>query len=91
MFGVHGVGGFIGTIKVAFLATTAFGGNQADLAVGSQFGIQLAAALGSALYTAIMTWGILKLVGAVTPRRVDENEEEEGLEVVLHDEAGYRF
>jgi len=91
VFGVHGVGGFIGTLMVAFLAAETFGGNQGDLAIGRQLGVQLAGALGVAVYTAIATFVILKLVGALTPLRVDEGEENTGLDVVLHDEAGYRF
>jgi Amt family ammonium transporter len=91
VFGVHGVGGFVGTLMVAFLAADFFGGNQADLDVGSQFGIQLGAALGVGAYTAVASWLILKGVAALTPLRVSEIEEDTGLDVVLHDEAGYRF
>ena len=91
VFGVHGVGGFIGTVMVAFLAAETFGGNQGDLSIGSQLGVQLVAAVGVAVYTAAATFGILKIVGAITPLRVDESEEDTGLDVVLHDEAGYRF
>ena len=91
VFGVHGVGGFVGTLMVAFLASEIWGGNQGDLAIGHQFGVQLAAALGVAGYTAAATWGLLKLADAVCGLRVNEQEEEQGLDVSLHDEAGYRF
>ncbi len=91
VFGVHGVGGFTGTIMVAFLAAEAFGGNQGDLAIGRQFAVQLGAALGVAAYTAGITWGILKGVEAFVPLRVEEVEEDTGLDVVLHDESGYRY
>jgi len=91
VFGVHGVGGFIGTVMVAFLAAGAFGGNQGDLAIGRQFAVQLGAALGVAAYTAGITWGILKGVEAFVPLRVEEVEEDTGLDVVLHDESGYRY
>jgi Amt family ammonium transporter len=91
VFGVHGVGGFVGTILVAFFAAGALGGNQGDLAVGRQLGVQLGAALGVALYAAAASWAILKAVGAVVPLRVDEQEENTGLDLVLHDEAGYRL
>ncbi len=91
VFGVHGVGGFVGTVMVAFLAAGFFGGNQADLDVGRQLGVQLGAALGVGGGTAVITWVLLKLVAAVTPLRVSESEEDTGLDVVLHDEAGYRF
>jgi len=91
VFGVHGVGGFVGTIMVAFLAAETFGGNQADLAIGRQFAVQLGAGLGVAAYTAVTTWAILKGVEAFMPLRVEKVEEDTGLDVVLHDESGYRY
>jgi Amt family ammonium transporter len=91
VFGVHGVGGFVGTLLAAFLAHEMFGGNQGQLDMGAQFGLQLGAALGVALFTAVATWVILRAIGAVMPLRASESEEEEGLDVVLHDEAGYRY
>ncbi len=91
VFGVHGVGGFVGTVMVAFLASTALGGNQADLAVGRQLAVQLGAAVGVILYTAAATWAILKLVGVLVSLRVDDQEENQGLDLALHDESGYRL
>jgi Amt family ammonium transporter len=91
VFGVHGVGGFIGTIMVAFLAAESFGGNQADLAIGRQFAVQLAAALGVAAYTGAASWAILRGVAMFVPLRVEKVEEDTGLDVVLHDESGYRY
>jgi Amt family ammonium transporter len=91
VFGVHGVGGFIGTIMVSFLAAGAFGGNQGDLAIGHQFVVQLGAASGVALYSAAATWGILKGLAVFVPLRVDVAGESTGLDVTLHDEAGYRY
>ena len=91
MFGVHGVGGFVGTVLAGVFAAETFGGNQAGLAIGRQFGIQLGAALGVTVYTAVATWAILKGIAAVTPLRVDNQGEDVGLDVTLHDEAGYRY
>jgi Amt family ammonium transporter len=91
VFGVHGVGGFIGTVMVAFLAADIFGGNQGDLAIGRQFAVQLGAALAVAAYTAVISWAILKGIDAFVPLRVERVEEDTGLDVVLHDESGYRY
>jgi Amt family ammonium transporter len=91
VFGVHGVGGFIGTLMVAFLAAGSFGGNQGDLAIGRQFGVQLVAALGVAVYTGAASWAILKGVEMFVSLRVAKVEEDTGLDVVLHDESGYRY
>ena len=43
------------------------------------------------VYTALATFVLLKLVSLVTPLRVTASEESEGLDLVLHDEAGYRL
>ena len=55
MFGVHGVGGFLGTVLAGLFASEIFGGLKGDLAIGRQLGIQLLAASLTALYAAGMT------------------------------------
>jgi ammonia channel protein AmtB len=50
--------------------------------------VQFGAAAGVVIYTALATWVILKGAGAIVPLRVDEQEENTGLDLVLHDEAG---
>jgi Amt family ammonium transporter len=91
VFGVHGVGGFVGTVLVAFFAAGALGGSEGELNIARQLLVQVGAGLGTAVYTAILTFGILKLVAVFVPLRVDESEESTGLDLVLHDEAGYRL
>ena len=91
VFGVHGVGGFVGVVMVGFLAAPFFGGNQAELAIGRQLGVQLGAAVFTIVYTALISWIILKVVGSLLGLRVDDQEETTGLDVVLHDESGYRY
>ncbi len=91
VFGVHGVGGFVGTILVSIFANEAFGGNQGDLAIGSQLGIQLWAATVTILYTAIVSYLILKGVEATIGLRVTEEDEQRGLDVTEHEESGYNY
>jgi Amt family ammonium transporter len=91
VFGVHGVGGFVGTVMAGFLAAEAFGGNVSDLNAGSQTVLQFSAAAGVAIATAILTWVLLKLVDASVGLRVTQQEESDGLDVVSHDESGYRY
>jgi Amt family ammonium transporter len=91
VFGVHGVGGFIGTILVAFFAHDKFGGNQGDLAMGQQFMNQLSAAAITILYTGVATWLILKVVDATVGLRVDDEQETAGLDISLHEESGYNL
>jgi Amt family ammonium transporter len=91
VFGVHGVGGFVGTVLAGIFAAGAFGGNQGDLAIGRQLGVQLGAAGFTVVYTAIVSWGILKAVDAALGLRVDETSESRGLDLTLHNETGYNL
>lgn len=89
VFGVHGVGGFIGTILVAILAHEIFGGKEGDLAIGKQLITQGSASLFAILYTLAVTLLILKIIDATIGLRVSESEEREGLDVASHGETAY--
>jgi Amt family ammonium transporter len=90
-FGVHGVGGIVGALLTGVLA---FGPLTADAAhpdgviFGSleQLKIQAIAVGATAGYTAVATLVILLVVGALFGLRVTQEEEREGLDVVLHGE-----
>jgi Amt family ammonium transporter len=89
VFGVHGVGGFLGTVLAGVFAAGAFQGNQGDLAIGGQVVTQLGAAVVTVVYTVVGTWLILRAVDALVGLRVAEDEETQGLDTVLHAEVGY--
>jgi len=91
VFGVHGVGGFVGTVLVAIFASGTFGGNQGNLAIGHQFLVQLLAAVATIAYTALVSYAILKLVDISIGLRVDAQQESQGLDLALHEEAGYNL
>ncbi|MBW2274576.1 MAG: ammonium transporter [Deltaproteobacteria bacterium] len=91
VFGVHGVGGFVGTVLAGVFAAGYFGGNQGDLDIASQVGTQLTAAVVTVVYTAAATWVILKAVDVLVGLRVEVEAERHGLDISLHDESGYRL
>ena len=91
VFGVHGVGGFVGTILVAVFASEVFGGLEGDLSISAQLWTQLIAAVVTCVYTAIATFVLIKLTALVVPIRVDANDELEGLDIALHEESGYNL
>lgn len=91
VFGVHGVGGFIGTVLAGVFGAAALGGNQQGLAIGSQVGVQLTAALITAAWAAIASFGLLKLTDALVGLRVTEDDERMGLDLALHEESGYNL
>jgi Amt family ammonium transporter len=91
VFGVHGVGGFVGTVLAAVFASELFGGNQGDLAIGRQLGVQLGAAVITVVYTAAVSFGLLKLIDATVGIRVEHEDEVRGLDLTEHNEVGYNL
>ena len=89
VFGVHGVGGFVGTILVGLFASPTLGGNQAGLDIGHQLAVQSAAAVGVTVYSLVASIMLIKLTSALVGLRVDEMAEREGLDSAEHAERGY--
>ncbi len=88
VLGVHGVGGLVGILLVAAFASDALGGNQVDLAIGSQLRVQSVAAVITIVWTVIGTYVALK-VASIVGLRVDADDEETGLDLTQHTERGY--
>src|SRR5262245_23112296 len=96
-FGVHGVGGLTGAILTGvFSQKRSFPGvadavGEAGLLAGNpkQLGIQVIACVASALYAALMTWILLKLIDKLVGLRVTMGDEREGLDTTQHGEEGY--
>ncbi len=94
VFGVHGVGGAWGAIATGIFATVAVNGAAKDgLLAGNpgQLGIQAVAVGASILYSAVMTFVILKLIDVFVGLRVPESEEVLGLDASQHREAAYQI
>ena len=91
VFPVHGVGGALGTILTGIFASSALGvfSGQEGISIPSQLGVQALGVLVVVAYTAIGTWVLLKITGAVVGNRVSDEEETEGLDLVAHNERGY--
>ena len=91
VFAVHGVGGILGSLLVAFLATSTFLGLglPEGQTASSQFIIQFKGVALTVIWTAVFTYLILKLTSFITPLRVEEEEEIEGLDLRSHGEKGY--
>jgi Amt family ammonium transporter len=95
VFGVHGVGGVLGVLLAGVFATGAVSATAASpeglrgLIDGNagQLGIQAIGVVVTVAWCAIATWGILKLIDAVTGLRVDPDQEREGLDLALHGES----
>ena len=94
VFGVHGVGGAWGAIATGIFATVAINSGAKDgLLAGNpgQLGIQAIAVGASILYSAVMTFVILKVIDVFVGLRVPESEEVLGLDASQHREAAYQI
>ena len=91
VFGVHGVGGFLGTILAGVFVAESLGGTglAEDATIQSQVTVQAMAAVITAVYTVIATAIILLLVKMVVGLRVNEDVERAGLDFGEHGERGY--
>ena len=91
VFAVHGVGGILGSLLVAFLATDTFNGLglAEGVSAGSQFMVQLYSVAITIIWTAIASYAILKIAQMVGGLRVDEEAEVEGLDLSQHGERAY--
>ncbi len=99
VFPVHGVGGILGSLLVAVFASpdlglfSGFGAEPgAGYSIVSQFKVQLIGVVATFVYTAVVSWALLKLTGVLTSGiRVSAEDETAGLDLVSHEESGYKF
>jgi Amt family ammonium transporter len=90
VWGVHGVGGALGTILTGFFASAAIFGVKGAIEGGwHQLGVQTLGVLIAAVYSFVVTFLIFKVVGLITPLRVSKEVELAGLDEAVHGEAAY--
>src|SRR5262245_44813829 len=92
VWGVHGVGGFLGIVMLGVLATKAFNPAGADgLLAGnpSFFFKQCVAVILSSVWAFGFTLGMLWLINRITPVRVEDSDETMRLDEALHGERAY--
>ena len=92
-FGVHGVGGIVGSVLTGVFATryiTGEGGVQGALyGDWHQLGVQLFATAVSIAFSAVVTVVLFAIVDRLVGIRVDKRVEEEGLDIYEHGESAY--
>jgi Amt family ammonium transporter len=97
VFGVHAVGGIVGALLTGVFAATTLGVFSGQglaegvESIGDQVMNQAIGVIVTIVYTAIVSYIILKVLDILIGLRVTEDEETEGLDVVLHDERGYNL
>jgi len=88
VFGVHGIGGMTGTLLCGVFATAAIGGTAGLIENHpQQLLIQLYGVAVTLVWSAGVTYALLKVVGLFVPLRVSKEHEMEGLDITQHGEA----
>ena len=92
VWGVHGIGGVLGSILLGVFASKAINGAGADgLIFGNAafLGKQVVAVVSASLYAFIFTYIMLIVINWITPVKVDEHTEKIGFDADIHGEQAY--
>jgi Amt family ammonium transporter len=88
VFAVHGVAGALGALLTGALATTSVNPDAADGSL-ALVGTQAIGIIATIAWSAAASFGLLKIVGAITPLRADEHDELSGLDLAEAGERAY--
>ena len=92
-FGVHGVGGVVGALLTGVFVDAGLGGAglAEGMSIAGQVGKQAVGVIATIVYCGVASFIILKILDAVMGLRVGDELEQQGLDLSLHDEAGYNL
>jgi ammonium transporter, Amt family len=87
----HGVGGTVGALLTGVFAQKSLNGIADGALFGNpgQLGIQVAAVGAAIVYSFVVSFILLKLIGLVTPLRASDADESDGLDISNHGEEAY--
>jgi len=87
----HGLGGTVGALLTGVFAQKSWNGVADGLLFGNpaQLGIQATAVLAAIAYSGVMTFVLLKLVGAMMPLLADREQQILGMDLSEHGEEAY--
>lgn len=90
VWGVHGIGGFLGTILLGVFASEAINGQSGLIEGNSSFFFkEVVAVSAGAAYAFIFTYVMLIVINFITKVKVSESDEDLGLDAALHGERAY--
>ena len=99
VFGVHGVGGILGSLLTGVFASPSLGGTGVydyvankvtpDYSIVTQVGIQAQGVITTVIWSGVVAFIAYKLVDLVIGLRVSEESEREGLDITSHGETAY--
>ncbi len=87
----HGIAGLTGILFIGFVAQESWNGVADGLLYGDagQLGWQVLAVLAAPTYAFAMTYGLLRVIGALMPLRGSDHDEAIGMDIVHHGEEAY--
>jgi ammonium transporter, Amt family len=87
----HGLGGTVGALLTGVFASKAWNGMTDGVLYGNpgQFLIQATAVVAAIVYSGVMTFVLLKIVGALMPLRADREQQTLGMDLSEHGEEAY--
>lgn len=91
---IHGLGGVWGALATGLFASTRInpdGANGLFFGNPGQLWIQFVSVITTMVFAFVMTFIILKVVDITVGLRITEEDEVKGMDVSLHNEAGYSF
>ncbi|PZQ52255.1 MAG: ammonia channel protein [Rhodovulum sulfidophilum] len=92
VFGIHGVGGIIGSVGTGILVAPALGGVGIDgYSMGHQLWVQIEGVLITIVWCGVVSFILYKLVDVLVGLRVSTEEEHEGLDLAEHGERAYSY
>jgi Amt family ammonium transporter len=91
VFGVHAIAGIIGALLTGPLAAPVLGGFGTVTDLGLQLWIQFKGVSFTVVYSAVLSYVIFKGIAVTMGLRVDEEQEQIGLDLALHEERGYNL
>jgi len=90
VWGVHGIGGVLGTILLGVFAYSSINGQSGLLDGDASFFMkEVVAVLIGAAYAFVFTYLVLVIINLITPVKTTEKEEEIGIDQALHGEKAY--
>ena len=91
VLGVHGVGGALGSLLLAFAPLVGAAGGPLNLPPLRQFVVQAIAVVAVGAFSALATFVITRLADMLVGLRVDREHETLGLDFASHGETGYHM
>ena len=87
----HGIAGFTGILFIGLVAQVGWNGVSNGLLYGNaaQLWDQVLAVLAAPAYAFVMTYVLLRIIGAVMPLRATEHDEAIGMDFAYHGEEAY--